>query len=165
MNFFAKFFKEDLHSNIANTLYERGLSIKDGKIYATDVEVQYQKIADLLEIDRRTVKETITEIESSEELNQIFKNIRSVPLLREHTKDWCLLQIPSTDAEKSGIISQITQIVANHGISIIQIHADNFNYSSQPTLSIVLSVNHPTVTSSIIEDLQKKLNIKHSIIL
>ncbi len=165
MNFFSKYFKEELRSNIAYALYERGLSIKDGKIFASDVEVPHQRIADLLSIDRRTVKETIIEIEKIEELNQIFKNIRTIPMLREHTKDWCLLQIPSTDAEKPGIISQITKIVADHGISIIQMHADNFYYSAQPTLYIVLSVNHPTVTSSIIEDLQKKLNIKHSIIL
>lgn len=165
MNFFSKYFKEELRSKIAYALYERGLSIKDGKIYASDVEIAYQGIADLLKIDRRTVKETINTIEKSEELMQIFKNIRPVPLLREHTKDWCLLQIPSTDAEKPGIIAQITQIINDHGISIIQMHADNFYYSAQPTLYIVLSVNHPTVISSIIEDLQKKLNIKHSIIL
>ncbi len=55
-----EYFKEyPVKKKIVETLYNNGVSIKNGKFFLNDIEISLSSIAESIKVNRRTVYETI----------------------------------------------------------------------------------------------------------
>lgn len=72
-----QYFKEyPTKLKIVRGLFERGISVKNGKLYLSDIEISISEISKAFSVNRRTVYDTISYIESKEELKAVMQNIR-----------------------------------------------------------------------------------------
>ncbi|MBN1682133.1 amino acid-binding protein [Candidatus Bathyarchaeota archaeon] len=131
---------------VARVLIENGLSIRSNKIYLNQIEVQPTRVARVAEVDRRTVKETLNAIESSQELKEIFKGIKSAGYsLKDIAKSLGLgvLEITPVDAKMPGILSGAALVLANNGLSVRQAIADDPELSPEPKLTLIIEKKIP----------------------
>lgn len=131
---------------VARVLVERGLSLRDGKIYLNEIEISAAHVARVAGVDRRTVNETIDAIESSHELKLIFEGLRSAGhSLKEIAKylDLGVVEITPVDARVPGILANSAMILARNGLSIRQAIADDPELSPDPKLTIIVEKKIP----------------------
>ena len=125
---------------VARLLVETGLSIgKNGKIYCGEVEVPATKIASALNIDRRVIREMTKAILKTEELKNLFMNLKPAgPLLRDAAKflGYGVVEIRASP-EAIGIIAEATALIAKEGISIRQILAEDAEIYPDPKLTLI----------------------------
>ncbi|HMB67390.1 MAG TPA: amino acid-binding protein, partial [Candidatus Bathyarchaeia archaeon] len=62
---------------VARFLLQNGLSVKGDKIYVNEVEVPTFKVARVVGVDRRTIKETIRTINMDKEVKLVFSGLES----------------------------------------------------------------------------------------
>ncbi|MEM2534833.1 MAG: hypothetical protein QXD12_03405, partial [Candidatus Nezhaarchaeales archaeon] len=112
---------------VARLLKENGLRIgDDDKKYCGDIEIPDMKIARVLDIDRRVVRETVKYIMRDEVLRKVFTMLRPAgALLRDVAAlfGYGVLEIRA-DPSAVGIIAGVSQALARANISIRQIHAE-----------------------------------------
>ena len=125
---------------VARLLVETGLRIgSDGKIYCGEIEVPATKIAKALNIDRRVVKEMTKAILKTEELKNLFMNLKPAgPLLRDVANflGYGVIEIRAKP-EAIGIIAEATALIAKEGISIRQILAEDAEIYPDPKLTLI----------------------------
>jgi predicted regulator of amino acid metabolism with ACT domain len=136
-----KFFsKNPKKLKVIKTILELGCCIKeDKKIYCGPFEIPYSKIAIPLDVDRRVVINTVKLVLKNPELKKIFLNIRPAgPSFREIAKefDFGVIEIHA-DPEVVGIIAHISALIAEEGVSIRQILADDPTLFPDPKLTII----------------------------
>lgn len=125
---------------VARILVENGLSIRGGRIYLNEIEVPPIRIARVAGVDRRTVKETISAIESNPELREIFRGLRSAGhSLKEIAKHlgFGVVEITPIDARVPGILANAAFILASKGLSIRQAIVDDPELSPEPKLTLI----------------------------
>lgn len=125
---------------VARALVEKGLTVRDGKIYLDEIEIPSARVARAVGVDRRTVHETIEVIQSNHELRQIFEGLRSAGhSLREIAKHlgFGVVEITPVDARLPGILANSAMILANRGISIRQAITDDPELSPEPKLTLI----------------------------
>src|SRR6266487_859662 len=91
---------------VARFLLQNGLSVKGDKIYVNEVEVPTLKVARVMGVDRRTIKETIREINMNKEIKLVFSGLESAgPSFRAVAKQMGLgvIEIASDDPNEIGI--------------------------------------------------------------
>ena len=131
---------------VARVLIENGLSARNGEIYLNDIEIPYVGVSRVAGVDRRTVNETLSAIEVSTELRQIFESIRSAGLsLRESAKYLGLgvVEITPVDARAHGILANSASILAKNGLSIRQAIVDDPELSPEPRLTLIVEKKIP----------------------
>ncbi len=99
----------------------------DGRILMGGVEIPHTSIARILGVDRRLIGETINTILNNDKLKKIFLNLNSTLLLRDVAPDlgFGAIEIIPEDAASVGVIAYVSKIIADAGISIRQITADD----------------------------------------
>ncbi|MGQ9722343.1 MAG: amino acid-binding protein [Candidatus Jordarchaeum sp.] len=125
---------------VARVLVENGLNIKNERVYCNDIEIPIKRIAQVANVDRRTVVETIKMINKNEELRTIFTLMRSAGLsLKEIARPLNLgvLEITADDPRSVGILASAATILANEGISIRQALTDDPELSPEPRLTFI----------------------------
>lgn len=134
------FEKSPSQLKVAKLLVETGLRIgKDGKIYCGEIEIPATKIATSLEVDRRVVKDMAQAILKTKELKHLFLNLKPAgPLLRDVAQylGYGVVEIRASP-ESVGIIAEATTLIANKGISIRQILAEDAEIYPDPKLTII----------------------------
>jgi len=146
---------------VARTLIELGFSIKDdGKIYCGSIEISPTKMAKALEIDRRVVKNTVESILSEPELREMFMKIKSAgPFFGDVAKQLGFGVIVITaDPKTVGIVAKASALIADEGISIRQIIAEDPELYPEPKLTIVTEREVP---GRIIPKFLKIPGVKH----
>lgn len=131
---------------VARTLIENGLSIKESKIYCNDIEIPPIRIARVSKVDRRTVSHAIKMIEDDEGLSKIFSNIKSSGhSLRDVARylDLGVVEITPTDAKTPGILAQASSLIADKNISIRQAIVDDPELSPEPKLMFITENKMP----------------------
>jgi len=131
---------------VARVLIENGLSIRNNKIYLNEIEIPPVRIGRVVGVDRRTVKETITEIHSNRELRLIFEGIRSAGhSLKEVARHLNLgvVEITPIDARTPGILAGAATILAKKGLSIRQAIVDDPELSPEPKLTLIVEKQMP----------------------
>lgn len=79
-----EYFKDHpIKRKIIEGLYERGISVKNGKFYITDIEISISEIAKSFKVNRRTVYDTIKIVENTPGVKEIMSKIRPSPNLSE----------------------------------------------------------------------------------
>lgn len=143
--------KDDLEQyperlKVARVLIENGLSIRNSKICLNQIEIPPVRIARVAEVDRRTVNETINNIEANPDLKMIFEQIRPAGhSLKEIAKPLNLgvLEITVVNAKSPGILANAAMILNRAGLSIRQAIVDDPELSPEPKLTIIVEKKVP----------------------
>ncbi len=135
-----KFEKYPARMDVARKIIEYGLSVgENGKIYCGDIEINDISIARAAHVDRRSIKATVDIILQDEKLAKIFANITPAgPLVKNVATDlgFGIVEIEA-DASNPGIIAHATELIADNGISIRQVHAGDPEIEENPRLIII----------------------------
>lgn len=125
---------------VAKLLVEMGFRItEDGEIFCGSVEIQATKIARAIAIDRRVVTETAHAILETADLKQLFLHLKPAgPLLRDVAKylGYGVVEIRA-QPDAPGIIAAAATLLAQAGISIRQILAEDAAIYPDPKLVII----------------------------
>ncbi|MCS7115555.1 MAG: amino acid-binding protein [Nitrososphaerota archaeon] len=131
---------------VARILLENGLSVRNGKVYLNEIEIPPVRIARVAGVDRRTVNETIKNIEANRELRSIFEGLRSAGYsLKEIARhlEFGVVEITPVDARTPGILANSAMILANRGLSIRQAIVDDPELSPEPKLTLIVEKKIP----------------------
>ena len=132
--------------SVIRLLLTRGFSVNDmGRVVSGTIEIPHTQIAGELGIDRRVVDSTTNTILQDVELKPIFQNISSIPSLRDLASvlQLSVLTVEVNDAANPGIVSIVTSMIANQGISIRQTISEDPEFTDDPKLYIVTDEHLP----------------------
>ena len=138
----VKSFFEDSPSKlkVAKLVVETGLRIgEEGKIYCGAIEVPATKLAAAAGVDRRLVKEAAEAILKTDDLRELFMNLKPAgPLLKDVAPflGYGVVEIRAKP-EASGIIAEASTLIAKEGISIRQILAEDAEIYPDPKLILI----------------------------
>ncbi|QLG49812.1 amino acid-binding protein [Natrinema halophilum] len=141
---------------VIRLLLERGFSVNDdGRVVSGGIEIPNTGIAREIGVDRRVVDSTTDVILEDPELRRIFQNISQVPSLMDLAPvlDLTVLAIAVDDAEREGIVAEITGTLADHGISIRQTISEDPEFTDEPRLYLITDENLPGDVITAIRDL------------
>ncbi len=131
---------------VIRTLLIHGLRVTEEGIFCGEnIRIPYTSIATAIGVDRRTVVETIKEIISNDFLREFFRNIEPAgSSLRKVAKllGYRVLII-ETYEDKPGILASVASALAEKGINIVQVIAEDPNLFKEPKLYIVTSSSVP----------------------
>ncbi|QWC19027.1 amino acid-binding protein [Halorubrum sp. 2020YC2] len=119
---------------------ERGFSVnEEGRVVSGGIEIPYTGIARELDVDRRVVDSTTDAILDDPELKRIFTNISSVPSLMDLAPvlDLTVLTIEVAAADEAGIVAEVTEILADRGVSIRQVLSEDPEFTDDPKLYVI----------------------------
>lgn len=131
---------------VARVLVENGLSVRRRKIYLNEIEVPPVRVARVAGVDRRTVNETLSVINSNPELRVIFEGLRSAGhSLKEIARHLNLgvVEITPVDAKTPGILANSAMILTRKGLSIRQAIVDDPELSPEPKLTLIVEKKIP----------------------
>jgi len=124
---------------VAEFLLKNAIRVSgDGKLSSRNIEIPYTSIARVLDVDRRVIRATIDSILREPRLRRIFTKLDSTLLLRDVAPDlgYGAIEITPTDAASRGIIAGVARIIADSGISIRQITAEDPMFENAETTII-----------------------------
>lgn len=131
---------------VIRLLLERGFSVNDeGRVVSGGIEIPNTGIAREIGVDRRVVDSTTDAILSDDELRRIFRNISQVPSLMDlgPVLDLSVLTIAVRDAQEQGIVADITQLLADHEITVRQLITEDPEFTDEPRLHVVTDEKLP----------------------
>ena len=135
-----KFEKYPAQEKVVQLLFERGFQVNsDGKVVSGNIEIPHVQIGKEAGVDRRVVDATAGHIVEDKTLFDFFKNVRSIPFLVDvapHLNLGVIIIIPEDGAD-IGIISRVTKIISDEGLSIRQAVSDDPHFNDAPRLTII----------------------------
>ena len=135
-----KFRNHPAQEKVIRLLLERGFQINsDGRVVSGSIEIPHTQIANEIEVDRRVVDATCETISKDERLMQIFRNVRTMPFLRDVAPLLGLgvIVIAPDNASRKGLLGAVATAVAEHGITIRQAVSDDPYLTENPQLTII----------------------------
>ncbi|HIJ14862.1 MAG TPA: amino acid-binding protein [Methanosphaera sp.] len=138
--FFNKFDNYPSQKKVARKLLQLGLKVGENKkVYCNDVEINISSLAKSIDTDRRVVSATIENILSDKELKEIFTNIKSAGTVLANISQELGLGVIEIegDAQKTGILNQVTKLLADENISIRQAYASDPELFATPYMTII----------------------------
>jgi predicted regulator of amino acid metabolism with ACT domain len=150
-----------LHSQkiVVFKILEYGISVRDGKIFCNDIEIEPRSMAEACNVDVRVVKSVIDNITGDKELSKIFSNLKSTLHLGQVGPTIGLgeIVIEAFDAREPGIIHEVSEVLARHGISIRQAIGDDPDFVKDPKLYVITD---SPVPSEVIPEIKKSRKIR-----
>ena len=138
---------------VVELMLERGFSVNsEGRVVSGGIEIPNTQIAEEAGVDRRVVDATTSTILDDPELDPIFRNIESIPSLKNVAPvlGLSVLTIRVSDASSSGVVSTLTKIIADHGVSIRQAVTDDPYFTDEPRFTVITSGE---IHGELVEDL------------
>lgn len=135
-----KFRNHPAQEKVIRLLLERGFQINtDGRVVSGTIEIAHTQIANETGVDRRVVDATCETILKDETLMQIFRNIRTIPFLKDAAPYLGLgvIIITPDNAARKGLLGSVATAVAEHGIIIRQAVSDDPYLTENPKLTII----------------------------
>lgn len=135
-----KFEKYPAQVKVLKLLFERGFQVnEEGKVTSGSIEIANTQIAKEAGVDRRVVDATTKTIVSDELLSTIFRNIHSIPFLRDVAPSLGLgvIIIIPEDAAHVGILAEVAGLIAKNNVSIRQAVSDDPYLTDNPRLTII----------------------------
>ncbi|MGM0372559.1 MAG: amino acid-binding protein, partial [Halobacteriota archaeon] len=107
-------------------------------------------------VDRRVVDSTTDAILEDPELERIFRNISQIPSLMDLAPllDLTVLTISVRSAGESGIIGAVTNLLAEHDITIRQAVSEDPDFTDEPRLHIITEEQVPGDVLTALTDLE-----------
>ena len=124
---------------VAEILVNRGISVRDSKLYLGDIEISVNSIARAAGVNRKIVYHTIEYIEKTYELRSIFERLEPVNLLVNVAPilGWEVLEIHFKKGKFGCSLESITKILSDKACEIRQIIGEREIMDSNK-LSIVI---------------------------
>lgn len=125
---------------VIRLLLERGFQINSfGRVVSGGIEIPHTQIANEIEVDRRVVDATCETISKNDKLMQIFKNVRTMPFLRDVAPLLGLgvIVIAPDNAARKGLLGAVATAVSEHGVTIRQAVSDDPYITEDPHLTII----------------------------
>ncbi|MDY7081864.1 MAG: amino acid-binding protein, partial [Halobacteria archaeon] len=141
-----KFDDSPSQQRVIKLLLERGFSVNDeGRVVSGEIEIPNTQIAQEVGVDRRVVDSTTSAILEDDELRGIFQNISSIPSLMDVAPvlGLTVLTIEVKDAASTGILAELSRIIADHGISIRQAVSDDPYFTDEPKFTVITNSDVP----------------------
>lgn len=141
-----KFEKYPAQAKVVKLLFERGFQVNtEGKVSSGSIEIAHTQLAKEVGVDRRVVDATTKTIVSDELLSTIFKNVHSIPFLRDVAPSLGLgvIIIIPEDASHAGILAEVAGLIAQHKVSIRQAVSDDPYFTDNPRLTIITDQKIP----------------------
>jgi len=112
-----------------------------------------------MQCDVRVVKSVIDNITGDKELSKIFSNLKSTLHLGQVGPTIGLgeIVIEAFDAREPGIIHEVSEVLARHGISIRQAIGDDPDFVKDPKLYVITD---SPVPSEVIPEIKKSRKIR-----
>lgn len=135
-----------MRKKVAETFLMHGLRVdEDANIFCANIELSPAKIGRAIGVDRRVVIETAEMIAKTKGLLGIFSGLQPKAFISEaaHNLGFEVIEIES-EPHSIGIVSAVTRIVADAGISIRQIIADDPDIYPNPKLTLILEKKLPS---------------------
>jgi hypothetical protein len=134
-----KFSNSPAQLQVARVLLRYGLGVADNSVYCGGMRVSDAQIAKEAGVDRRVVRSTVKTISKDKEAKKIFEALRPVVFLKDvaTTLGLGVIEIIPQDASKPGIISDVTGIISDAGISIRQAITDDPYISENARMTII----------------------------
>src|SRR3989304_3696767 len=135
-----KFKNHPAQEKVIRLLLERGFQINtDGRVVSGNIEIAHTQIANEIGVDRRVVDATCIAILKDPQLMRIFRNVRSLPFLRDVAPYLGLgvIIITPDNAARKGLLGSVSTSVAEHGITIRQAVSDDPYLTENPKLTII----------------------------
>ena len=132
--------------SVVRLLLARGFSVNaDGRVVSGGIEIPDTGIAREAGVDRRVVDATTTAIREDAELRRIFANITSVPSLMDLAPvlDLTVLTVEVGDPDASGIVAEITGMLAEADLSLRQVLSDDPEFADEPKLYLITDEELP----------------------
>jgi predicted regulator of amino acid metabolism with ACT domain len=139
------FIRYPMRKKVAELLLRQGFSVdKGGSLFCGPVEVSPVKIARALGVDRRVVLETAQMIRDVPELFGIFSGLEPTASIKGVARQlgFEVLEIEA-EPHARGIVSAVSAIIAESGISIRQLICDDPDIYPNPKLTVVLEKKLP----------------------
>jgi predicted regulator of amino acid metabolism with ACT domain len=152
-----KFEGSPSQQSVVRLLLERGFSVnEEGRVVSGGIEIPNTQIARELDVDRRVVDSTTDAVLDDPELRPIFRNISSIPSLRDLAPvlDLTVLTVEVTDADEPGIVATITTMIADRGVSIRQTITEDPEFTDEPKLYVITDEELPGDLLTEITDLE-----------
>lgn len=133
-------------SRVAQLLIDQGFSIRDDDVWAGAVGLTDTAIARAADVDRRVVRSTVETVQANPEMADVFAKLEPTCHLRNVAPalGWGVLEIVPTDASQPGILAGVTQVIADHDISVRQAIVDDPEMIQEPRLFIVTEGSIPS---------------------
>ena len=135
-----KFEKYPAQIKVLKLLFERGFQVnEEGKVTSGSIEIAHTQLAKEAGVDRRVVDATTKTIVSDELLSTIFRNVHSIPFLRDVAPSLGLgvIIIIPEDAAHVGILAEVAGLIAKNNVSIRQAVSDDPYLTDNPRLTII----------------------------
>ena len=135
-----KFEKYPAQIKVLKLLFERGFQVnEEGKVTSGSIEIAHTQLAKEAGVDRRVVDATTKTIISDEFLSTIFKNVHSIPFLKDVAPSLGLgvIIIIPEDAAHVGILAEVAGLIAKNNVSIRQAVSDDPYLTDNPRLTII----------------------------
>ena len=135
-----KFKNHPAQEKVIRLLLERGFQVNEvGRVVSGRIEIPHTQIANEIAVDRRVVDSTCETIMKDKTLLQIFRNVRTMPFLREVAPLLGLgvIVIAPDNAARKGLLGAVATAVAEHGIIIRQAVSDDPYLTEEPKLTII----------------------------
>ena len=144
----ARFSKFPAQERVIQVLLEHGFQVNGaGAVVSGSIRLPDTEIAREAKVDRRAVDETTATILSDETLKNFFLNIKTFVFLRDVAPVLGLgvIIITPRDASQIGIIEEVTQTIAEYGVSVRQAVTDDSYFIDDPKLTIICDTRIPGV--------------------
>lgn len=141
-----KFDKHPAQEKVIRLLLERGFQVNsEGRVVSGNIEIPHAQIAREIGVDRRVVDSTCEVILSDKTLSSIFKNVHTIPFLKDVAPELGLgvIVITPGDASKTGILGNVAMAVGKRGLSIRQAVTDDPYLTEDPRLTIIIDAKVP----------------------
>ena len=135
-----KFEDSPSQQRVIRLLLERGFSVNDdGRVVSGGIEIPNTGIAREVDVDRRVVNATTDAILEDPQLRRIFQNISAIPSLMDLAPvlDLAVMTVAVREAEESGIVATVTELLADRDISIRQVITEDPEFTDQPRLYVI----------------------------
>lgn len=135
-----KFSDSPGQQRVIRLLLERGFSVNDGgRVVSGGIEIPDTGIAREADVDRRVVDATTDAVLADDQLRPIFQNISAIPSLMDLAPvlNLTVLTVAVRDAEESGIVATVTELVAEHDLSIRQVISEDPEFTDEPRMYII----------------------------
>lgn len=142
----ARFSKFPAQERVVEVLLEHGFQVNGaGAVVSGSIRIPDTEIAREAKADRRAVDETTATILSDEMLKNFFSNIKTFVFLRDVAPILGLgvIIITPRDASQIGIIEEVTQTIAEYGVSVRQAVTDDSYFIDDPKLTIICDTRIP----------------------
>ncbi len=135
-----KFSDSPSQQRVIRLLLARGFSVNDeGRVVSGGIEIPNTGIARELDVDRRVVDATTDAILADGQLRPIFQNISAVPSLMDLAPvlDLAVCTVAVRDANETGIVATVTELVAEYDISLRQVLSEDPEFTDEPVLYLI----------------------------